>query len=141
MPGLVSADIEIQAMQVHSIPVATAGDMAGETCAYVVGYEGGSDDTQTWVHEYRTAHALLMRDLPGVRQIEVYTRLNPPVDSALAAQHWMLRNKVVFDTPAALRAALESPVRKAMKQHRAAMPALDGHSEHVPMRARIVALS
>jgi hypothetical protein len=52
-----------------------------------------------------------MARFPGIRQIEIYTRLD-----WLGALPWrrvdyMQRNKVVFDSPAALKAALNSPVR------------------------------
>jgi hypothetical protein len=50
----------------------------------------------------------------------------------------MQRNKVVFDSPAALTAALNSPVRHEMRAAFARFPAFTGPITHFPMATMIV---
>ena len=74
-----------------------------------------------------------MAQLPGIRAIEIYTRVDYrstlPVPRACAMQ----RNKVVFDDADALEHALASPVRAAMRKDFDALPPFTGTTPHFPM--------
>jgi hypothetical protein len=50
----------------------------------------------------------------------------------------MQRNKVVFDSPAALTAALNSPVRHEMRAAFHRFPSFTGPITHFPMTTRTV---
>jgi hypothetical protein len=50
----------------------------------------------------------------------------------------MQRNKVAFDDPSALTAALASPVRHEMRAHFKALPRFSGGVTHFPMSTRAV---
>jgi hypothetical protein len=50
----------------------------------------------------------------------------------------MQRNKVAFDNPAALTAALESPLRHEMRAHFRALQRFSGGVTHFPMSTRAV---
>ncbi len=46
------------------------------------------------------------------------------------------RNKVAFDSPEALNAALDSPERRAMRADYAQLPPFSGRVLHFPMQTR-----
>ena len=69
----------------------------------------------------------------GIRELEVYTRLD-----WISAQPWrrlnfMQRNKVAFDSPTALKAALNSPVRHEMRADFKTFSAFSGPNTHFAM--------
>jgi uncharacterized protein (TIGR02118 family) len=106
-----------------------------ERCTYLVSYEGEAQDFDAWLSHYLAHHPPLMARLPGIRELEIYTRLDyrsaPGIERATAMQ----RNKVVFDDPASLEAALASPVRASMKQDFNRFPPYHGATLHFPMRS------
>ena len=84
------------------------------------------------------SHGPIMTRFPGIRQVEIYTRLDwlgalpwPRVD-------YMQRNKVVFDSPAALKAALNSPVRHEMRADFKAFPPFTGRNSHYPFATETI---
>lgn len=131
------AGVSIQAME---LSVQSGSRPDGPACAYVVGYEGGGDGRE-WVRRYCSEHVDLMLGLPGIRQIEVHVQASCATGWPVPVRQWLLRNKAVFDDAAALQAALDSPARLDMKQHRLAMPPLGGQSEHIAMRSVPLRLS
>ncbi|HKT62448.1 MAG TPA: ethyl tert-butyl ether degradation protein EthD [Burkholderia sp.] len=123
-----------QAMAVRRIPLPGAGVAASaRSCTYLVGYEGQAEDPNAWLSHYLDHHPPLMAQLPGIRAIEIYTRVDYrsalPVPRAGAMQ----RNKVVFDDADALAHALASPVRLLMRQDFDALPPFTGATPHFPM--------
>ena len=67
-------------------------------CTYLVSYEGEADDLNAWHSHYLENHTRHMAMFPGIRELEVYTRLD-----WISAQPWhalnlMQRNKVAFDS-------------------------------------------
>ena len=56
-----------------------------------------------------------MRRLPGIRELEIYTRIDWISALPWPRLEYIQRNKVVFDDAAALAAALQSPIRSAMR--------------------------
>jgi len=135
-PSLAGAVAGQQAMLARAFPVP---DPAFRTapghphCSYLVSYAGRADDLNAWLDHYVTGHPPIMARFPGIREIEVCTRIDwrgflpwPRVDH-------MLRNKVVFDSPAALGAALASPVRHEMRADYKAFPPFTGPVSHYPM--------
>ncbi|WP_175717471.1 ethyl tert-butyl ether degradation protein EthD [Burkholderia anthina] len=121
-----------QAMAVRRIPVAGAGAGA-RSCTFLVSYEGEAEDPNAWLSHYLDHHPPLMAQLPGIRAIEIYTRVD--YRSALPAPraHAMQRNKVVFDDAGALAHALASPVRLLMRRDFDALPPFSGATPHFPM--------
>ena len=90
----------------------------------MVAYEGAADDLHAWHAHYIANHPPIMARFPGIRQIEICTRIDwvgflpwPRVDH-------MQRNKVVFDSTAALTDALNSPARHEMRDDLQAIPAV-----------------
>jgi hypothetical protein len=142
LPSLAGATVEQQAMLTREFPVpdprfrTPAGALPG---TYLVHYPGPADDLNRWLAHYVAHHPALMARFPEIRQIEIYTRLD-----WCGAMPWrrvdhMQRNKVVFDSPAALTAALSSPVRHEMRADFNQFPPFRGGNIHYAMATLTVA--
>lgn len=142
-PSLAAAEITQQAMlsRWYYVPDRVFRNPPGTPhCTYLVSYEGEAEDLNAWLHHYIDRHPPIMARFPGIREIEVCTRIDwrgflpwPRVD-------YMLRNKVVFDSVAALTAALNSPVRHEMRADYKVFPPFTGPVTHYPMATTSIAL-
>lgn len=138
LPSLTDTRCSQQAMAVRTFPVPDPrptrdGDLR---CTYLVAYEGTADDVNAWLGHYIGHHPPIMARFPGIREIEIYTRMDwcgvlpfPRVD-------FLQRNKVVFDSQDALTAALNSPVRHEMRADFKEFPPFSGRNTHYPMLTR-----
>jgi hypothetical protein len=79
-----------------------------------------------------------MARFPGIRQIEICTRLDWVGFLPFPRVAHMQRNKVVFDDQAALTAALNSPVRHEMRADFKNFPKFGGKVTHFPMHTQTV---
>jgi uncharacterized protein (TIGR02118 family) len=138
LPTLARAEVEHQAMTVRAYPVPDPARPAGPWCTYLVAYEGPAEDPQAWLQEYLAHHTPLMARLPGVRELEVYTAVHCVSHLPWGRATCMQRNKVVFDSPAALTDALDSPLRHEMRAHFKSLPRFSGRVTHHPMSTRVV---
>jgi hypothetical protein len=129
---------EQQAMLVraYAVPEAAAPAAEAPQCTYLVGYEGPAEDPQAWLGAYLDHHPAMMATLPGIRALEIYTRLDALSSLPFRRADHLQRNKVVFDHREALTAALHSPVREAMRAHFRALPPIAGRVTHFPMATR-----
>ncbi len=84
-------------------------------CTYLVSYEGEAEDLNAWHGHYLENHTRHMAMFPGIRELEVYTRLDWVSALPWPRVNFMQRNKVAFDSPEALTHALNSPVRHEMR--------------------------
>ncbi|TKC80241.1 EthD family reductase [Trinickia terrae] len=123
-----------QVMAVRKLK-AEDGQAPAERCTYLVSYEGEADDFNAWLTHYMTHHPPLMMQLPGLRELEIYTRVDYRTGLAFARAAAMQRNKVAFDDFSALSAALASPVRAKMKADFDALPRYRGDALHYPMHS------
>ncbi|MDH4188838.1 MAG: hypothetical protein OEW21_01345 [Betaproteobacteria bacterium] len=137
--SLAGAAASQQAMLARDFPVpggAREGDKrpdAGKRCSYLVSYEGAAEDLNAWLDHYITQHPPIMARFPGIREIEVCTRIDWRSFLPWRRADSMLRNKVVFDDAAALSAALASPVRHEMRADYQRFPPFTGPVAHDPM--------
>ncbi|HXP31992.1 MAG TPA: hypothetical protein VN832_12935 [Stellaceae bacterium] len=142
LPSLAGAQATQQAMLVRIFPVpepAFRTPPGGLPCTYLVHYAGQAQDLNQWHWYYIQHHPRVMAHFPGIREIEICTRIDwcgflpwPRVD-------YMQRNKVVFDSAAALTAALNSPVRNEMREDYRKFPPFTGENVHFPMATLSVA--
>jgi hypothetical protein len=142
--ALKGADVTQQAMLVRRFPVPdpTFRTPLGELpCTYLVAYEGTAEDLNGWLAYYIVSHPPIMARFPGIREIEIYTRIDWCSFLPWPRVEHMQRNKVVFDSPAALTAALNSPVRHEMRADFAKFPQFTGPNTHFPMATRTVSAS
>jgi hypothetical protein len=141
LPSLADATATQQAMLVRrfGVPDPVFRTPQGECpCTYLVAYEGEAEDLNAWHSHYISDHPPIMARFPGIRQVEVYTRIDWCGSLPWPRVEHMQRNKVVFDSPAALTAALNSPVRHEMRAAFARFPAFTGPITHFPMATMIV---
>jgi len=122
-----------QVMAVRSLKAST--ETVPERCTYLVAYEGAATDFNAWLTHYLQHHPPLMLQLPGLRELEVYTRIDCTSGLPFARSNAMQRNKVVFDDPGSLAGALASPVRDAMRRDFYALPPYTGATPHFAMRS------
>jgi hypothetical protein len=140
-PVIATAEVTQQAMVVRPFAVpepAFANPPGAPYCTYLVSYEGEAEDLNAWHGHYLDSHTRHMAAFPDIRELEVYTRFDWV--SALAWQrvHFMQRNKVAFDSPAALTRALNSPVRHDMRADFKAFPRFCGPNSHHAMTTRVL---
>lgn len=134
--SLLGPDFDHQAMLVRDFPVASPG--ARGACTYLVAYEGTADDLPAWLAHYLRHHAAIMTRFPGIRQVEVCTRIDWCGELPWRRVDHMQRNKVVFDDQLALTAALNSPVRHEMRTDFEKFPPFTGPVSHFPMLTKMV---
>lgn len=124
-----------QAMAVRAFPVP---DPRTGQCTYLVAYDGPAQDENAWHAHYLAHHPPIMAKLPGLRELEVYTRIDWICPAAWRRLDCMQRNKVSFDSPEALTAALNSPVRHAMRADYAQLPKFSGRVTHFAMKTQVL---
>jgi hypothetical protein len=110
----------------------------GLPCSYLVHYPGPAADMATWLRHYIEHHPPIMRRFPGIRAIEILSRIDWIDAMPWARTNHMQRNRVVFDSADALTAALQSPVRHEMRSDFHAFPPFEGGSFHFPMATDVV---
>ena len=140
-PTLARAEIAHQAMVARqfAVPDPAFKTPIGEAhCTYLVSYEGEAEDLNAWHAHYLESHADHMAAFPGIRELEIYTRLDWVSRQPWARQNFMQRNKVVFDSTDALQSALHSPVRHAMREDFQRFPKFSGPNNHYAMATRVV---
>ncbi len=140
-PGLSSADVTQQAMiaRTFAVPKPALQNAPGTPyCTYLVSYEGEAKDLNAWLDYYLDNHTGHMARFPGIRELEVYTRLDWVSLLPWPRVNFMQRNKVAFDSSQALTDALHSPVRHEMRADFKSFPPFTGPTNHFAMATRIV---
>lgn len=140
-PLLAAADIAQQAMLVRPfhVPEPNFKTAPGAPyCTYLVSYEGEAEDLNAWHAHYLESHTGHMAAFPGIRELEIYTRVDWVSMQPWTRQNFMQRNKVVFDSADALQSALHSPVRHAMREDFKRFPKFTGPNNHFAMATRLL---
>jgi len=140
-PTLGTADVAQQAMLVRhfAVPDPVRKHAPGQPyCTYLVSYEGDAEDLNAWHSHYLANHTKHMAMFPGIRELEVYTRIDWVSDLPWTRVHFMQRNKVAFDSAEALTHALNSPVRHDMRADFRTFPKFSGANRHHAMATRII---
>jgi hypothetical protein len=140
-PALADADVTQQAMVVRAfaVPEPALRNASGTPyCTYLVSYEGKAEDLNAWHAHYLAKHTVHMACFPGIRELEVYTRLDWVSVLPWPRVNFMQRNKVAFDSPEALTQALHSPVRHEMRADYKTFPAFTGPTNHFAMATRVL---
>ena len=131
-PSLSGAKATQQAMYARHFEVAGASPPMRPRCSFLVHYPGPAEDFNTWFNHYVASHPPIMRRFPQIRQIEILSRVDWIDAMPFERTTHMQRNRVVFDSPEALTAALQSPVRHEMRQDYHRFPPFEGGSFHFP---------
>ena len=106
----------------------------GAPCTFLVDYPGTTANLEAWLDHYDAHHPPIMIRFPGVREVATFRpALGARNDLPCEFANSMQRNKVVFDSAAALEAALASPVMAQMRADSAAFPAFTHRATHFAM--------
>ena len=135
LPSLVEADVTQQAMVARLFCSGSGLQTATRQlpCTYLVHYLGKAEDLNLWTDYYLKHHPQVMARFPGIREIEFCTRFHWCGFLLCRRVYYMQRNKVVFDTAAALTAALNSPVREEMRADYKQFPPFTNDNVHYPL--------
>ena len=136
LPSLAGAQVTQQAMlmRTFSVPDPVYRTAAGALpCSYLVSYPGPAEDLNEWLSFYIAHHPVPMAKFPGIRELEVQTRIDWCGSLPWPRANAMLRNRVAFDSEVALEAALASPVRHEMRADYKRFPPFSGGNTHHPM--------
>lgn len=107
-------------------------------CQFLVHYPGRAADFGAWINYYLEHHPQIMKYFEGVREIEIFTRVDWLDAMPWTRVHYMQRNKLMFDSSAAITAAMNSPVRHQMRADFERFPPFEGENVHHPMSALTV---
>lgn len=102
-------------------------------CTYFVSYEGQSADDEAWLAHYLRHHPPIMKKLPGLRKLEVYSRIDYSSGLDIERSRALQRNIVMFDSEQQLNDALDSPVRAELRADYDGFPPFTGASPHGAM--------
>ncbi len=134
VPALARANVQAFWRRTWAVPDPKVQTAPGAlACSYVVHYPGPAADLSDWLDHYIAGHPPLFQRFPGIRAIEILTRVDWINHLPMTKAHHMQRNRVVFDSPAALTAALQSPVRHELRADFHTFPPFDGGNFHYPM--------
>ena len=140
-PTLANTNVTQQAMVARpfAVPEPVLRNAPGTPyCTYLVSYEGEAEDLNAWHAHYLARHTVHMTCFPGIRELEVYTRLDWVSALPWSRVNFMQRNKVAFDSPEALTQALHSPVRHEMRADYKTFPPFTGPTNHFAMATRVL---
>jgi len=141
LPSVDKSGAAQQAMLARAYPVPDPvfrTPKGGWPCSDIIHYPGKADDINAWLAFYFQSHVPLMKRLPGIRELELYTRIDWVTALPWPKAEHMQRNKVVFDDADAASAALQSPIRAEMRADFLRFPAFTEGNRHNPMATREV---
>lgn len=142
LEGLDPARAEAQAFLRRTYPVDAPDHAPGaRPCSFVVHYPGPAADANAWYAYYIDGHPGLMRRMPGIRGIEILTPVDWVNRLPIPSVRHMQRNRVLFDSPEALTAALQSPVRHELREDFAHLPPFEGGNRHHAMLTETLPLA
>jgi hypothetical protein len=124
--------VQQQVMLARRFP-AQPHEPRANTASYLVHYPGRAEDLNAWLAYYLSHHPQIMRSFPGIREIEIYTRVDWIGGLPGPRVEHMQRNKLVFADSEALGTSLTSPVIKTMRADYARFPPFSGGNVHYAM--------
>lgn len=136
LPALRGMRVQQQIMLVRALaiePLETPAADGKTRCSYLVHYPGQAADLSAWHRHYIDHHPPIMRKFAKVREIEICTRVDWIGGLPGMRVDFMQRNKLMFDSPADLSAALSSPVIREMRADFHQFPEFAGGNAHYPM--------
>jgi len=142
VPSLAGGVATVQAFwrRTWEVPEPSLQATGGLPCSYVVHYPGPAQNLNAWLDHYITGHPPLFQRLPGIRAIEILTRVDWVSRLPMQKANHMQRNRVMFDSPQALTDALQSPVRHELRADFHTFPPFEGGNFHYPMWTDAVAV-
>ena len=138
LPSLAGTHVTQQAMLRRAVLNKEHVVAASGLCSFLVHYPGPAANLNDWLGHYLEEHPPVMKQIPGVREIEILTRIDWVDAMPWQRVYHMQRNRGVFDTTAALGAALQSPIRHVLQEHYEQFPPFEGGSIHYGVTTEII---
>jgi uncharacterized protein (TIGR02118 family) len=106
--------------------------------SYFIRYRGTAPDPHGFTTYYETQHAAVLKRFPGIRSLVLHspTPWHDPCPVRPAGS--LLLAQMVFDSPQALDAALNSAARREAREDFLRFPPFDGEVTHEGMTAKMV---
>jgi uncharacterized protein (TIGR02118 family) len=137
-PSLDACTVEQQVMARRPFPVLDPHaqvPVGALPCQFLVHYPGRAENFDEWLDYYLSHHPQIMKHFEGVREIEIFTRVDWVDAMPWKRVHYMQRNKLMFDSAEAITRAMNSPVRHQMRADFEKFPPFEGSNIHHPMWA------
>lgn len=137
-PSLATCTVEQQVMARRPFPVRDSQAQVPQgalPCQFLVHYPGRAENFDEWLAYYLSHHPQIMKFFDGVREIEIFTRVDWVDAMPWQRVHYMQRNKLMFDSAEAITRAMNSPVRHEMRADFEKFPPFEGSNIHHPMWA------
>nr|WP_315594148.1 EthD family reductase [uncultured Cupriavidus sp.] len=144
LPNLRGCTVTQQVMSRRPFPVEDSigrSPVGSAPCSFLVHYPGHAADFDAWLNYYLGHHPQIMRFFPGIREIEIFTRVDWVDAMPWKKVHYIQRNKLVFDSAQAITEAMNSPVRHQMRADFEKFPRFHGGNVHFPMATHTYTLS
>ncbi len=106
--------------------------------SYFVRYSGRAPDEGAFVEHYRTRHAALLGQLPGLRSLVLHRPLAWRDPFPVTPDGTLLLAQMSFDDGAALDRALASQARAAARDDFANFPPFEGTVSHQALRSEVL---
>jgi hypothetical protein len=139
--SLAPCTVEQQVMARRPFPVLDPHAQVSEgalPCQFLVHYPGRAENFDEWLSYYLSHHPQIMKFFDGVREIEIFTRVDWVDAMPWTRAHYMQRNKLMFDSAEAITRAMNSPVRHEMRADFEKFPPFEGGNIHHPMWAETI---
>ena len=109
------------------------------TVSYLIRYEGQPEDADRFFEHYRTKHAAIMREYPGIRACKLHHPVAWDDPVAVNKDRILVLAELVFDSVEALNAALNAPVRQRSRADFLNFPKLaGGEIRHLAVETEIL---
>lgn len=105
------------------------------TVSYFVRYQGDAEDTDAFLRHYRTIHAPILHEFPGLRGLVLHHGVAWRDPFPVTPGGALLLAQMTFDTIDDLNRALTSEARARARDDFARMPAFRGAITHQAMVA------
>lgn len=102
--------------------------------SYFVRYQGESEDPNSFVDYYRNEHAAILKQFTGIQALNLHTPAEWTDPFPVNPDGVCLLAQMVFESPSALDAALQSPARAAAREDFTHFPSFNGEVFHQAMR-------
>lgn len=109
------------------------------TVSYLIRYVGQPEDADRFFEHYRTKHAAIMREYPGIRACKLHHPVAWDDPVAVNKDQILVLAELVFDSVEALNAALNAPVRQRSRADFLNFPKLlNGEIRHLAVQTEIL---
>ncbi len=106
--------------------------------SYFVRYRGSAADPSAFIARYRDQHATILRRLPQIKSLVLHTPVAFRDPFLVRSGSSALLAQMIFESPAALDAALQSRVRGEAREDLAHIGAFDGEITHEALSGEVI---